>query len=97
MVKFGINSNDGILDIQKITVHLGQREITVRKGLDWMVAKGYIDPGIDGTYQIAGRRKHLEDGESEIIQNQIELLINETNAYRKYLKDIDIEILESGI
>ena len=97
MVKFGINSYSGIVDIQKLAVRLGQREITIRKGLDWMVARGYIIPGSECIYKLAPRSGHLKTDESELLQNQIELLIEETNAYRNYLKDIDIEILISGI
>jgi len=97
MVKFGINSNNGILDVQKMAGHLGQREITIRKGLDWIISRGYIMPRIEGTFEIAARSEYLKTDESELLQNQIELLIEETNAYRNYLKDIDIEILNSGI
>jgi len=97
MVKFGINSNNDILDVQKMAGYLGQREITIRKGLDWIISKGYIMPSIEGTFEIATRNEFLKTDESELLMNQIELLIEETNAYRNYLKDIDIEILNSGI
>jgi len=97
MVKYGIKTYKGFLDVEKIAVALGQREITILKGLDWMVEMGYLRSEIEGHYQFASEREQVNTNKSQVLQNQINFLLEETNAYRKYLNRIEFDILKSGI
>ena len=69
------------------------------KSIDKLIKKHKLEIiyEIEGHYQFASEREQVNTNKSQVLQNQINFLLEETNAYRKYLNRIEFDILKSGI
>ena len=94
LVKHTIKAKDGIAHIPRLAAAMAHREATVRLGLAWMEEKGHIrveqEPGREEIrLRAGGKAGHaLND-----VAMTLKSLLNETAAYREYLKTVDKESL----
>lgn len=98
LVKFGLKKYNGQLQIKNFAAALAQREFTVRKGLDYLEASGKIEIISTSTEHLkvqAVKRKPWP--ELDLIKKELTPLINETCAFRNYVKTVDLDVLKSGI
>ena len=89
MVKNCINQKQGSGKILKFAARLGQREETIRAGLNWLEARGEIEiilKGVDFNLLIGDGiiEKDIEN-KTTILKE----LLNETSAYRSYYLRMD--------
>ena len=87
-MKFALQNKAGELDFQTLAAATAQRENTVKMGLLWLEAKGFL--------QIIKRDEaaywgHQGSGESSSdvleIATEIQSMLKETRAYRAYFKN----------
>jgi single-stranded-DNA-specific exonuclease len=89
LVKYALREYDGEVDLHKLAGASGQREVTVRRGLEYMAACGQINVAwpdaetvrlLRGDPQTAGRER------IEQIQDELCALLAETEAFRAYFE-----------
>lgn len=91
LVKYAQRAYEGEIFLPRLAAAMGQREFTVRLGLDWLAAKGQISvEWLDGE-----RAQITEGGEPdptslEEIQGTIGALLMEAAAYRAYFRKADL-------
>ncbi len=85
LVRHALKHNQGQVELQALAAATAQREATVRAGLDWLEARGYIQvlQQPNGSLALAG-----SDGVSaDTLQQmgaQMKMLLEETAAYRAH-------------
>lgn len=85
LVKYALKSKDGKVNISFLAAATASREIAVKKGIQWLVQKGYINISMAGADEIL-----ITEGNGETVNNINEILyelkkiLEETAAYRKY-------------
>ncbi len=111
LVKFALRAKQGRVELKQLAIATGQSLLTVRLGLDWLVAKGYIkidmDEGQHLTLQ-AGNGLELDAPPvlkpgtpstprkpSERLSSQIAALMDETTAFRNYYGRMLLETILS--
>jgi len=91
LVKYAQRAYEGEIFLPRLAAAMGQREFTVRLGLDWLAAKGQISAEwLDGE-----RAQIIEGGQPdpaslEEIQGTIAALLTEAAAYRAYFRKADL-------
>lgn len=94
LVKYALNNHHGEVALSALAAALAQREATVRKGLEWLAARGHLT-----LTALHEDRAQLEAGgviaESTARRRLTELkaLLEETAAYRRYFTRASVEIL----
>ncbi len=91
LVNYALRRYGGQVSVLKLAAAAGQREATIRRGLDWMVAKGQISlEWLDGDHaQIArGGTPALEM--IAPLQDAIRALLAEAAAFRAYFRQADL-------
>ncbi len=99
LVKYALRAYDGEVSMLQLAAATGQREFTVRQGLDWMGAKGQIS-----IEWLDGERAKLRPGTGEAmdatvvepIQDSIAALLAEAAAYRAYFGRANLETFFQG-
>ncbi|MCX7856304.1 MAG: hypothetical protein N2556_10135, partial [Anaerolineae bacterium] len=71
---------------------------TVRKGLDWLAAKGVLTYNVDEDeqLQLSVGGQTLPESEQRVLQAQLWALLTETAAYREYFRHAEPEVLLEG-
>jgi len=94
LAKYALKRHDGDIQIAGLVSATAQREITVRKGLAWLEARGYfeiVEEG-DGAVKLGpGAQKKRADLAEET--SALRALLAETAAYRSYFKNTDAALL----
>jgi len=94
MVKYALRELGGQLQLSTVAALLGHRVVTVRKGIEWLVAKGQVRlvaESEDAIILIRGSGGIRSDW--EVVQAQLAALLEETAAYRDYYRSADKEHL----
>jgi single-stranded-DNA-specific exonuclease len=91
LVKYGLRAYDGHIPLLKLAAATGQRAITVRRGIEWMAAKGLLSVKWldDDTMQLTVEGRADEDA-VEHLQADVEALLAETAAFRSYFSRADM-------
>ena len=88
LVKHVLKAKDGVIDRGEMAAAMGHRAVTVQAGLDWLAAKGVLQPVVQ-----AGERLQLRAGGSvdenalRLAEAQLTGLLAETRAYRAYWRE----------
>ncbi|HPZ06606.1 MAG TPA: single-stranded-DNA-specific exonuclease RecJ [Candidatus Eremiobacteraeota bacterium] len=94
LAKYALKSNKGRVNILKFSALTGHREITVRKGLDWLSARGHISiPGENEEGLLITEGTSLISSETNKISSELKELLEETKAYRSYFRKADKDSL----
>jgi single-stranded-DNA-specific exonuclease len=95
LVKYALNHRGGRVDVAALAAAMAHREITVRKGVAWLVARGDVTVVRRDADEI-----ELQQGRGEPdlaraadIAADLTALLMETAAYRKHLRRADVEAL----
>ncbi|NDJ52291.1 MAG: single-stranded-DNA-specific exonuclease RecJ [Chloroflexi bacterium] len=93
LVKYALAHYEGKVSIETLASETAQRELTVRRGLAWMAAKGMIALDFpDGAMvQISQPGSPLPEEDIAALQDAIAALLAESAAYRSYFLDADLE------
>ena len=87
MVKYALRELGGQLQLSSVAAALGHRAVTVRKGFEWLIAKGQVclvaesEEAIILNRDSGGIRSDLG-----VVQAQLAALLEETAAYRDYYR-----------
>jgi single-stranded-DNA-specific exonuclease len=92
LVKYTIKSTQGKTSLSRLAAAMAQREVTVRKGLDWLVAHGnlVILSEIGDDIEIAEGSQCIQKDITEI-NLLLKIMLDETSAYRSYFASADKE------
>lgn len=99
LVKHALRAYAGRVGLLQLAAAMAHRPETVRKGLDWLAAKGVISYIVDdeeGTLQLSVGGQSLPESEQRILQAQLWALLTETAAYRDYFRHAEPEVLLEG-
>ncbi len=86
MVKFALRTKEGKINIWEFAAATAQREFTVHKGIAWLIARGDLDvcdSGLDGL-MVARGKGESDPGTAARLLKEVETLIGETAAFRKF-------------
>ena len=85
LVKRALGANDGQINLRMLAAATAQREATVRVGLRWLAARGYVRLASEDSDEV---RIEPGDGvlrvEAGALMTQLQSLLEETAAYRRY-------------
>ena len=94
LVKYDLNVRGGRCRIADLAAAMGHREQTVRKGVEWLVARGQIvvineEDGV----LLLDRANRPVEGRAEDLYRQLRVLLDETGAYRSFFRRADLRAL----
>ncbi|MBN1536101.1 MAG: single-stranded-DNA-specific exonuclease RecJ [Anaerolineales bacterium] len=93
-IKYSIAHYQGVIDPKLIAAKTAHKEVSVRAAIDWLITAGYFTLHTQegsSLYLSPGTKKLESD---QIIKNRLDFLLQETAAFRKMYKNIDIETLQ---
>lgn len=92
LVKYALRTYEGQVSVLELAAASGQREVTVRCGLDWLLARGQVRlEWADGDRARITTPGGTPDPDSlEAIQDAIRALLEEANAFRAYFRRADL-------
>jgi single-stranded-DNA-specific exonuclease len=97
LVKYAIRVYDGLVSITRLAGATGQREVTVRQGLEWLAARGQVDvEWLDGEEIRLSKGSTPDDEALEALQYAIRALLAEAAAYRAYFRQADLTTFFEG-
>jgi len=95
LVKYALRVYDGEVSVLQLAAATGQREITTRRGLDWLAARGEISvdwPTSGERAQISQNGLQAADEETlTALEDHLRALLAETAAYRAYFRRASLE------
>lgn len=87
LVKYALGAKDGLINLASVAGATGQRSETIKTGLLWMKAKGYIQiiqqDDVD-FYLAKGSGEEIQDVGS--LADKLNSMLTETSAYRSYFQ-----------
>jgi single-stranded-DNA-specific exonuclease len=86
LVKYALQARDGQLDLESVAAATAQRTRTVQAGLEWLAARGQIaiaERG-DNVWKVASGSGQGDSSAANTTKSQLEALLAETSAYRRY-------------
>lgn len=91
LVKYALNHKGGMVKIEELAPVMGHRDLTVQVGLQVLRAIGKLDYEIDrsGVYYLQSANQTPAE-KLDMLQNRLDLLIRETNAYRDYWTQMNL-------
>jgi single-stranded-DNA-specific exonuclease len=95
LLKYAINQRGGKVPYSALETGTAQRAVTVRKGVEWLVAQGEIEIKMEGEDNLVvcfGDSLKDPAGAAHLWA-EIKSLLAETAAYREYFKRADKDIL----
>lgn len=94
LAKFAVANHQGVASLEQLAVATAQTIPVVQKGLAWLAAKGFIKLlEQDDTQVRLGRGSTPEAGQAEKLLLKIQLLMDETRAFRNYFTRAEPESL----
>ena len=94
LVKYALKSNQGLAKISNLAAATAQREATVKAGIEWLAARGYLQVQSEEQDQLCfseGSGSPVED-QSQLTE-QLRSLLAETVAFRAYYLRADVGML----
>ena len=89
----------GVVSVAELAGATGQREVTVRRGLEWLAARGQLslEEWLDGERVRLGAGGQEDSDALEPLQDAIAALLAEAAAYRAYFRRASLEtIIRAG-
>lgn len=97
MLKFAARARDGVVEIDRLAAGMAHRESAVRKGLEWMAARGLFTVAWleDGRARV---QPGIGKGESasELVETGLRQILAETKAYREFFRTASVQRLAPG-
>lgn len=94
LVKYALNARQGQLSVPALAAATAQRESTIRRGLVWLAARGYLtvtqENGATVTVASGGASAPREAAR---LTGELQALLDETAAYRRYFARAGVETL----
>jgi len=85
LVKYDVTSRGGRCEIGRLAAALGHRNITIRKGIDWLEARGIISViHDDGDTLMLDRAERRPADYLDAVYQDLQSLLEETAAYRTF-------------
>jgi len=94
LVKFALRSNQGQVKVSILAGATAQREVTVRAGIDWLAARGYLEVRSLGEddFEFSQGDQQARDDLPRLTENLVALL-EETAAFRSYFSRTEVDQL----
>jgi single-stranded-DNA-specific exonuclease len=94
MVKFALQQNQGQVHLGRLAAACAQRQVVVRRGIEYLAARGWIELVLDGQDEITVRQGgQAVPATAGRLAAQLSALLEETSAYRDYFRRADLETL----
>jgi single-stranded-DNA-specific exonuclease len=105
LVKYAINSNNGVINLPKLAAAMGQGIAVVLKGMEWLEAcrhihirakegdEVWIEPGQSLSTQNRAATSNQNKEMSEALRTEIKSLLAESTAYRAFFARADKDLL----
>jgi hypothetical protein len=95
LAQYAIGHYGGVVSIERMAGATGQRVLTIRRGLEWLAAKGQLAPPdwLDDERVSLAEGGSPDDKSLEGIQEALRALLMETHAYRVYFRRASLEAL----
>ena len=91
LVKYAISKKEGHARLEDLSMAMGHRDLTVQVGLQVLRAMGKLDYQLTSTgeYRFSQTEKGVSD-KLEMLQHRLDLLLQETKAYRNYWTNMNM-------
>ncbi len=93
LVRFAIKSRHGKATILELAAATAQREKTVKAGLAWLAARGFINTEIDEMQVCLSSGGKANADQASQLEKDITYLLGETAAFRNYCQKTDLNLL----
>lgn len=97
VLKYVINQRGGKITYTELAAATGQRVLTVKRGLNWLIVRGSVNLQREeaGLLQIAAGKTGQDMAGAERLWGEIQSLLSEAAAYRAHFKRADKDTLFS--
>ena len=96
LVKYDLTARGGRCNIADLAAALGHREQTVRKGIEWLVARGMVVViNEENGVLLLDKANKPPANYTETVSRELRSLLDETAAYRNFFRRADIGSLLS--
>ncbi|HMD90557.1 MAG TPA: single-stranded-DNA-specific exonuclease RecJ [Anaerolineaceae bacterium] len=90
LVRNALKNSQGCVKLTEIAAAMGQREVSIQKGIAWLVASGHIEIINEQGNCIWLKEKGYTNLSKKVqIENELKTLLAETRAYRSYYQRAD--------
>jgi len=97
LVQYALNANSGKVSVSRLAAAAGHRDATARKGIEWLAAKGKITIlSEDGGELVLSPGQPGARRDLSRIGEELQTLVAETAAYRRYYGQADKSVLIAG-
>jgi hypothetical protein len=93
LVKFALIHHLGMVDLSSLAAGTGQREVTTRRGLEWLARHGDIQIISSENNRLKLDFGNGLKGNVANLTEEIKALLEETAAFRSYLRNVNSEII----
>jgi hypothetical protein len=93
LVRFAIKSRQGQATVPELAAATAQRVRTVKSGLAWLAARGFINAEVTGTQVRLSSGGNADPELAVQLEKEITYLLSETAAFRAYCQKTDLNIL----
>lgn len=91
LVKYAQRVYDGKLSVVQLAGATGQREVAIRRGLEWLAAKGQVTvKWLDGDHAQVTAGGVYDEPAIELLQDAIRAILAEAAAYRAYFRQANL-------
>lgn len=98
IIKYTIKNENGIFDIEKAASFLSQKEITVKRGLEFLAAQGLLSYEYISYHELLLSKDGVSDqGLSNLKAKQLQRLLKESDAFRRYFKTKSAKKIEKTV
>ena len=94
LVKYDVTSRGGRCQVSRLAAALGHRGLTVRKGIDWLEARGLISViHAEGDELMLDRAERRPADFLDTVYRELQALLEETAAYRAFYSRVEARSL----
>jgi single-stranded-DNA-specific exonuclease len=98
MAHFALEQRGGWIDLERAAARVAQRTSLVQAGLEWLAAQGKIAivQRLNGQWQLALEGAQPDPERADLVQQRMEAIMAETEAYREYARTAPASSLLPG-
>ncbi len=95
LVKYSLNKKNGLTNLAELAGATAQREVTVRKGLDWLAARRMVEYQVEDNslVRLSPGSQGTNDSRSTTRTAEIQSLLAETAAFREHFARAELKSL----
>jgi len=95
LIKYSLEQNNGIFNIEEAALALAAEEITVKRGLEYLRAQAMLSfEYISYQELLISKGGNKDQGQSNLSSRSLKNILRESSAFKRFIKNKDLEKIE---